>query len=501
VPTPPLALAIDNFQSQLVKFRDIGGTFLLPPAEAAVIGTPTPEAPARISVFLIEAFDPEKGTLIHPEMGATYLFDGVVVGGPEDGAFTGTYESGFDMPFPAGSVAASIECAATYADLAAWVEDNAAALAAHDQAIDVLNANDVQQASDIRSNSLDVADLYDQLGAKAPIASPPFTGTPTAPTPAPGTNNGQLATTAFVLANAPTGSYSPLAGSAAIVTVGTLTAGAWNATNIPVAKLGTGAPAAGTYLDGAGAWTLLPAAGGGGGTAIGGAVTGGTAGSVLFVGGGPVLAQATGFTFSGGALTQVSIPIGASGNNAIIRASANGRGMEFVAGGGSNEIACTGMFRCDGGFLTSTTGNGVSLQPNWLGDANQAQGFSFPGDGSNGSYVEINASAPTTNLRTLVAQFYGGGPNGGVRLVSVDVARPVLSVRRKTGQTAPQVVFTDSFGGQLSGIGPEGSFLPPSVADGTASNGSIYFGTDHTDTNGKPKLCRKDSAGVVTVIG
>ena len=37
---------------------------------------------------------------------------------------------------------------------------------------------------------------------KAPINSPAFTGTPTAPTAAPGTNTDQIATTAFVLANA-----------------------------------------------------------------------------------------------------------------------------------------------------------------------------------------------------------------------------------------------------------------------------------------------------------
>jgi hypothetical protein len=35
----------------------------------------------------------------------------------------------------------------------------------------------------------------------APLNSPAFTGTPTAPTAAPGTNTTQLATTAFVLAN------------------------------------------------------------------------------------------------------------------------------------------------------------------------------------------------------------------------------------------------------------------------------------------------------------
>lgn len=45
-----------------------------------------------------------------------------------------------------------------------------------------------------------------QLDLKANLASPAFTGVPTAPTAAPGTNTTQVATTAFVLANTSTGS-------------------------------------------------------------------------------------------------------------------------------------------------------------------------------------------------------------------------------------------------------------------------------------------------------
>ena len=40
--------------------------------------------------------------------------------------------------------------------------------------------------------------VHDAVTSKAPIASPAFTGTPTAPTAAAGTNNTQIATTAFV---------------------------------------------------------------------------------------------------------------------------------------------------------------------------------------------------------------------------------------------------------------------------------------------------------------
>lgn len=45
------------------------------------------------------------------------------------------------------------------------------------------------------------SNVQTQLNAKAPLASPALTGTPTAPTAAAGTNNTQLATTAFVVAN------------------------------------------------------------------------------------------------------------------------------------------------------------------------------------------------------------------------------------------------------------------------------------------------------------
>jgi microcystin-dependent protein len=46
----------------------------------------------------------------------------------------------------------------------------------------------------------DIASALAVLAAKAGLASPAFTGTPTAPTAAPGTNTAQLATTAFVKA-------------------------------------------------------------------------------------------------------------------------------------------------------------------------------------------------------------------------------------------------------------------------------------------------------------
>ena len=54
--------------------------------------------------------------------------------------------------------------------------------------------------SAISAIDTDVASALSALAAKAGLASPAFTGTPTAPTPAPGTDTAQLATTAFLKA-------------------------------------------------------------------------------------------------------------------------------------------------------------------------------------------------------------------------------------------------------------------------------------------------------------
>jgi hypothetical protein len=69
----------------------------------------------------------------------------------------------------------------------------------------------------IPDNALAIADtsgLQTALDAKAPLASPALTGAPTAPTATAGTNTTQVATTAFVLANAGSGAGAPLASPA-----------------------------------------------------------------------------------------------------------------------------------------------------------------------------------------------------------------------------------------------------------------------------------------------
>jgi hypothetical protein len=77
------------------------------------------------------------------------------------------------------------------------------------------------------------------VATKADTASPAFTGTPTAPTAASGTNNTQIATTAFVTANFPSTASPTFTGTVTIPTltcttgtIGTLTSTTANITTI-----------------------------------------------------------------------------------------------------------------------------------------------------------------------------------------------------------------------------------------------------------------------------
>lgn len=80
----------------------------------------------------------------------------------------------------------------------AELDSEAATRAAADTALDTrVDALEVAPPAHTHPQS-DVTNLVTDLAAKAPLASPTFTGTPAAPTAAGGTNTTQIATTAFV---------------------------------------------------------------------------------------------------------------------------------------------------------------------------------------------------------------------------------------------------------------------------------------------------------------
>lgn len=94
-----------------------------------------------------------------------------------------------------------------------------------------------------------ITGLAPALALLAPLASPTLTGTPAAPTAAPGTNTTQLATTAFVLANAGGGSVTDVTASAPLASSGGATPDI-SLTGIVASTLGgTGVNNAGTLTN------------------------------------------------------------------------------------------------------------------------------------------------------------------------------------------------------------------------------------------------------------
>jgi hypothetical protein len=214
--------------------------------------------------------------------------------------------------------------------------------------------------------------------------------------------------------------YSPLAGSTSIVTLGTVVAGTWNATAIGVAKLGSGTPAAGKYLDGAGTWTTLPASG----LAVGSAVSGGGANRVLFEDASSNLATTSAMTWTtsggfrvsdgsvgtaqmspSGVISGYEIDIQGGSNffglGGLIVGSASAVSWRSDAGFGSPDArlqrAAAGVIRADGG--SSTSPGGLSSPANTPTQLAAGANNYAPGAGQ---WQRWNASTPV-NVTGMVA--------------------------------------------------------------------------------------------------
>ena len=110
----------------------------------------------------------------------------------------------------------------------------------HNSSITSLDTRITSNTNSITSNTSSIATINTTLGTKADIASPAFTGIPTAPTPATSDNSTTIATTEYVKANLGTVSAGTLTGTtlastitgSSLTSVGTITSGTWSGTVI-----------------------------------------------------------------------------------------------------------------------------------------------------------------------------------------------------------------------------------------------------------------------------
>ncbi len=110
----------------------------------------------------------------------------------------------------------------------------------HTSSITSLDTRITSNTNSITSNTSSIATINTTLGTKADIASPAFTGVPTAPTPATSDNSTTIATTEYVKANLGTVSAGTLTGTtlastitgSSLTSVGTITSGTWSGTVI-----------------------------------------------------------------------------------------------------------------------------------------------------------------------------------------------------------------------------------------------------------------------------
>ena len=325
------------------------------------------------------------------------------------------------------------------------------------------------------------------LGA-ATLASPAFTGTPTAPTAALGTNTNQLATTAFVLANVGTGTVTSVNGSGGttgltftggpITTTGTLTLGG----KLAIANGGTGAATAAAALTALGAQPLDPEL-----TALSGATNGmlaitgaGTAASRTITGTAPItVANGDGVAgnptislantaVTAGSYTSANITVDAQGR---ITAAANGSG-----GGSGFSTASNG--------LTATTPTNVALggtltAPTIITQSNNNLTFST---GTTGRAI-VNGNLETAGAVYAKVRVYAG-PNHAGFAVAPDDYICIIRVAAAGNITLPDpttcpgrviIIRNDSVNAGVSGTYTYITYVPVNNSSIAASRGQMLI--------------------------
>jgi hypothetical protein len=257
--------------------------------------------------------------------------------------------------------------------------------------LDGLDSTAFAKAADLLAHIQDHANPHHvtlaQLGG-APLDSPAFVGTPTGPTPAPGDNSVQLATTAFV--EAAIGSTTTPQVNSAMVVLSATGGGNWG---VPagVTTLKYRVWGAGGGGGGSGGTSTSGGSGGGGGGYVEGvvAVTPGETISYTLGQGGSGGVNANGI--AGGATTVPTLGLTCDGGLGGNRGVGTGA-IAGVAGGSASggQLNIPGGWSADGFYYSGSGAVGVGGGA--FGCALSNGGGAFPGGGGGGN--ANNASAP-----------------------------------------------------------------------------------------------------------
>lgn len=290
---------------------------------------------------------------------------------------------------------------------------------------------------DITGTLSDQTDLQAALNLKAPLASPTFTGVPAAPTAAPGTNTTQLATTAFVLANAGAGTVTSVSSANGDITVATGTTTPV-LTLVSAPKLTTARAINGVNFDGTAAITVTAAAGTLTGTTLNATVV---TSSLTTVGALASGSLATGFVIGGVTMTlgsDAANDVYYRNGSGVLTRLANGTTGQFLAAttgaapiwgtpSGAGTVTHTGNLTANALVLgnaaadiivsTAFVTDGVSVLTVGVAGASTSGAIVIKGKTSGSLRFAVNDSTAQAIIIGLSAQ-----TSGGATLVIPDMA-------------------------------------------------------------------------------
>ena len=259
--------------------------------------------------------------------------------------------------------------------------------------------------------------IQTQLNAKAPLASPALTGTPTAPTATVGTNTTQIATTAFVLANSGATNKQTFSAS-----------GTWTK------------PASVTLV-------LIRLTSGGGGSGGGGLAQASAQGTGSGGGGGGGFAEF--FVGASDLASTVSVTIGAGGTAG---ASKTQTGAQTQAGTGGN-----------GG--TSSFGSAISVAGGTGASANNG-GAGGTNGGAGGAWYQVGVATAYVNAGG------GGGGGGGVTSTNLSEAGSAGGANTGLGTSGGTGAAAGANAGGVGGAGAGGGGGGGNIAGNGGAGGA-----------------------------